>query len=398
MSYQGQLTLLLQNPLFKHPQENVPLSGMQQDYFAYLHQKFDEIKGCLNLLKLNCSMPLMRGKVDYLTAGVLKNQTYISNSCDCIENALALYLKGNAIDAYKTIETYLNTCPYLKTFASITQKPGSPLLKSLFKMRKNEKEPYMYSHEQMFHIPLNLRHRVATYRFSMPGVPCIYLASNLYICGLEVQATNLQNYQASRLELRNPVRVLNLAYCIREIQQLCDTWNVTHNKDLADMVISWFALYPLMLASAIKTIQKKASELLCTQGASFVPEYVIPQLLMQYVVKNEELDGIRYLSTKCISSDDHIKFYACFAFPSKTDALQGHAPNLKKLFKITDGIQLPVRAKKGTILNGDFAQTSIKNDILKKFTDYQNNPLTRPYAEAEDELWDISKHPLKIVK
>lgn len=398
MPYQGPLTALLQNALFKHPKENMPIGGKQLDYFSFLHQQFDEIKTVLYQLAVKCNQSPLCYRLDYLTTEILRLRNYIYQSCDCIESVLHLYLKGDAINAYKLIEKYLVGNPYLKILSSIPQDKGSSLLKSLFKMRKNDEDSHLFTNKEMFHIPLNLRHKVGTYRFSMPGVPCIYLANNLYICSLEVQANPLQNYQASRVELCDTVSVLNLAYCINEVQQWCDLWHANqNNKKIADMIIAWFALYPLMLASAVKTIQSSASQLLCTQGASFVPEYVIPQLLMQYVTGNEDakLDGIRYLSTKCISDDGWICFYVCWAFPSKTDALQGHASNLKRLFKITDGVQLPVISR--SITHSEVFSKTIKNDVLTVPADYQKDSRTKPFAEAEDELWDASKHPVKIV-
>lgn len=398
MPYQGPIAALLQNPLFKHPKENAPIGGKQLDYFSFLHHKFDEIKTVLYQLAVQCSQPPFSYRLDYLTSEILKIRTYIYQSCDCIEKVLQLYLKGDAINAYKLIEKYLIGNPYLKILSSIPQDKESSLLKSLFKMRKNDGDRHLFTNKEMFHIPLNLRHKVGTYRFSMPGIPCIYLANNLYICSLEVQANPLHDYQASRVELCDTVSVLNLAYCINETQQWCDMWDANRgDKKIADMIIAWFALYPLMLASAVKTIQSSASPLMCTQGASFVPEYVIPQLLMQYVTGNEDakLDGIRYLSTKCISDDRRIGFYVCWAFPSKTDALQGHAANLKKIFKLTDGVKLPVAPR--TITHCEVFSGKVKNDVLTMPTDYQNDVKTKPFAEAEDELWDTSNHPIKIV-
>lgn len=99
MSYQGPLTALLQNALFKHPKENVPKDGTQPDYFSFLLQQFDEIKTVLDQLAVQCKC----NRVDDLTSEILGLRDYICQSCDCIEKVLRLYLKGCAIDAYKLI-------------------------------------------------------------------------------------------------------------------------------------------------------------------------------------------------------------------------------------------------------------------------------------------------------
>lgn len=96
------------------------------------------------------------------------------------------------------------------------------------------------------------------------------------------------------------------------------------------LIISWFALFPLLVATSIRRKHP---------GTDFCDAYILSQHLMQFI-RNEpgrDIDGIRYVSTK--HQNDIANSFAkdhCWAFPVKTLKDEGHCPELIKLFKNTE--------------------------------------------------------------
>ena len=125
---------------------------------------------------------------------------------------------------------------------------------------------------------------IPNYRFSMNGFPCLYLGSSRDVCEKESEGNNetriLNTYQISNGQT---ITFLSIAPPITD----------RHKEEL----YNFFLLYPLYLASL--TQYKEPSK------KYFHEEYIIPQLLLLYVRKNQtKIDGIRYLSTYYRKDDD----------------------------------------------------------------------------------------------
>ena len=59
----------------------------------------------------------------------------------------------------------------------------------------------VFNREEMLHIPFDLRERVSSTRFSIPGLPCLYLATTTYCCWLELRTPPDYQFNVS------PVRI-----------------------------------------------------------------------------------------------------------------------------------------------------------------------------------------------
>ena len=55
----------------------------------------------------------------------------------------------------------------------------------LYKARVAESN-YLFSQDEMFHIPYEKRNKIGNQRFSVSGLPCLYLGSSSYICWEEL--------------------------------------------------------------------------------------------------------------------------------------------------------------------------------------------------------------------
>lgn len=139
----------------------------------------------------------------------------------------------------------------------------------------------VYDREDMLHIPFDKRYLVSTERFSIPGLPCLYLGTSSYGCWLEIGAPADSCFNVSAIELDNENRILNLTVT-SEMLEYCIEKQIAGE----DTVLSLFKLWLLTIATSYKVNQDKRS---------FKSEYVIPQLLM-LSCKKKNLYGTAYYS------------------------------------------------------------------------------------------------------
>lgn len=140
----------------------------------------------------------------------------------------------------------------------------------------------------MLHIPLNLRGKASTNRFSMPGIPCVYLATTSYCCWLELNMPNKHNFYVSSFKIPTDLKVLNL--CISH--GLINGLSIYDNNNQLNLFKQMIAIWPLICASSF-TISEK--------DRKFKSEYIISQLIMQCALEMG-IDSIAYLSTKISDS------------------------------------------------------------------------------------------------
>jgi hypothetical protein len=139
----------------------------------------------------------------------------------------------------------------------------------------------------IFHVPFDRRHDVGTHRYSVPGVPMLYLGASLYTCWLELGRPPLDRVWVSAFRFRAPDSPPLLNFGVRpevvgaSIGQSHLDWSVPHASAYA---VAW----PLIAACAFCAKER---------GSPFVEEYVVPQLLMSWVAERRECAGVRYFST-----------------------------------------------------------------------------------------------------
>jgi hypothetical protein len=146
--------------------------------------------------------------------------------------------------------------------------------------------------DRIFHIPFSKRHLVTKQRFSINGFPCLYLGDSIKICldevGVDLNFPNLSKVYISQFQSKKTLNLLML-FTIQDIYKL----KCNNNKDLENnyrRMLNFTLTYPLALACLVKVKE---------QTGDFKPEYIIPQMLLQYVKSDSrKLDGIAYPSTK----------------------------------------------------------------------------------------------------
>lgn len=187
---------------------------------------------------------------------------------------------------------------------------------SFYRMRMSDDN---LTKEELFHIPFEKREIVSTARFSIPGFPCLYLGTSLEVCWNEIgrSLNGKERVFACKYKNYKPLAFLNLT-----IPQGFRNGGFDNNTfDILRFLIT----YPFYSACLIKVE---------FPNSPFKPEYVIPQLLLQYVKQEDFLDGIIYSSTKDKSKNNENFHNVVIPTIDITDS--GHCNQLKKWYYSSD--------------------------------------------------------------
>ena len=150
-----------------------------------------------------------------------------------------------------------------------------------------------FQKEEMTHIPFKLRERTKNERFSISGLPCLYLGNTSYCCWLELGKPIDGLFNVSPVKVRNK-KILNLAVSI------CD-WKNLHGfgRKIDENIAVWLKLIVLMIATSYRVKNGK--------DRFFKSEYIVSQNLM-IVCKDLGIDGIAYYSKQVV--DERLAYSA----------------------------------------------------------------------------------------
>lgn len=156
----------------------------------------------------------------------------------------------------------------------------------------------------VFHLPFQLKS--PSYRFSPPGRPAIYLGNNVYVCWLECQKPPLETCRVARFEIQRhdddyfldlpanhaayfePIVAAETLGAHLEIDPR-RIMNSPYYDDVEGELVEYLSVWPLLTAMTVQKHQSSSAD---------PPEYLIPQLLMQWVLKRKNMLGVRYFTSK----------------------------------------------------------------------------------------------------
>lgn len=184
-----------------------------------------------------------------------------------------------------------------------------------------------FKNSDLFHIKYEDRHNVSTNRYSIPGLPALYLGNSTYVCWEEFEKAKLRDLWFVKLENQKKIKVI----LIQRIEDLLEDIKDEDEELKYTLLLRYLTTFPLILASTIKV--KK------TIG-NFKPEYIIPQMLFEYIASNKTIDGIQFPSTKIdYNSLVNVEAYN-YVFPIKNIAKKGYCSDLSNTFYLTEPTSL----------------------------------------------------------
>ena len=300
----------------------------------------DFLEGIFNNYKKNCELlePVKeiddKGIVQRVQAGVGFSNRLIESICGSLKE----YFNGNPSQAYEIFKESLGNpvSEYIRMLfstdvrANIEYAPFS----DLYRIRETE-DDLRNQPLGLFHVPYNLRERIATQRYSIPGVPCLYLGGAIELCWNEIKRPDLKNLWVVRYKVHDDrtLRFLNCAYR-PALWGACIDSNA--HDERKDIIVANAVCWPLIAACSI--IRRDPN-------SKFAPEYVVPQMLTQWVMNysdnGERIDGIRYFSTKVLDYFGSIKSVVNYVFPAvKNNEDRDYSSTLAEKFKITSPIRI----------------------------------------------------------
>lgn len=245
-----------------------------------------------------------------------------------IFKAVEEYLDGYPAKAFKTINDILDKYSYYFK----TELSNSMEKKLLFRMRVGDNYPY--KKKDLFHIPYTKRHIISSQRYSIAGFPSLYLGSTIFVCWDELGRPNLSKTHISRYSIKDPINILD--FCKFPSDILIDYSSSNEFTRDKDSIIPYLYIWPIIAVSSYKV---KYSD------APFKPEYIVPQLILQAIRKNEKYDGIRYFSVKdSLGKIDTTfiqssKYATNYVFPAEVYSKTGYCEKLIDLFRVSKPIQ-----------------------------------------------------------
>ncbi|EAB7562131.1 hypothetical protein ACFDWR_000665 [Salmonella enterica] len=310
--------------------------GKNNDLISDFHSKCEKFKDCLKEYLTNN---------DKILAHRVRSRLKVIQSLqDGIINCLECFLTGDIKSAYDCFELMLkpqfisrhikNICIPLTEMCN-SQRP-------LFRVRKSDRP--LSTRKDIFHIPFNQRHLVRAQRYSVAGLPCLYLGTSLYICWREMDKPDFDKlYISSFITDKEDDKslLLNLsADFLYKTRLFLKRKNAPKpiEKYSTSTMLSYLALWPLILAC---NYLKKHND------ASFIQEYIIPNLLMQWISRdiNNNIIGIAYRSTKLPANTDSRKGINVVLPPkARYEDIKGYdfCPVLSDKFKFTPPVSWQV--------------------------------------------------------
>ncbi len=265
----------------------------------------------------------------------------------CFDSVDAVYLsyRGLPAAAYEKIKDALDVLLGNKPYKN-SETLSSNLIKEIkgenfFRMRK-ESDNWLkkeVGREGMFHIPLNLRNIVQTQRYSVPGFPCLYLGKHIRGCWEELGRPNLSDCLVSRFYCppEKMFKVLDLQIPSKESwykEYKVENGIIEDWKKLKNTIVT----FPLIIASTFRS----------KRGSAYKPEYIVPQLILQYVKeyayeknrikskKEREIYGVAYTSVNVPEKhNDIVEQYCNYVLPI-IDIKSKYCSKLQDLFKLSD--------------------------------------------------------------
>lgn len=276
--------------------------------------------------------------------------------CSLILKAVKLYLNGFPSRAYEQFEKLMKLL--MKSPLKLYRKSVNEVLElsefhdtvNLYRV-VGVSDNYPYNRKRVFHTPYDLRSKVSTSRYSIAGYPSLYLGTSIELCQEEVRLNPYDKFSiVSLFRIERNLEFCNTEVNVIELGLKPQDFVEENNREIIRRRFSeallndyetrkaYLLWYPLIAACSYIRVNKLDP---------FAAEYVIPQLMMQWVrseleEKNEDYDkliGIRYFSCASVRASD-LGFNYVFPTSGKQEGDLPFCSVLTKAFKLTKPVYI----------------------------------------------------------
>ncbi len=247
---------------------------------------------------------------------------------DYLLKSIEAYYKGNPFEAYKYLDDLLNYKKgSVEIFNFLPRTNLSKPKKNYYRIRYSS-ENILFNAQDLFHIPFQIREKVKTQRYSIPGYPSLYLSNSIYVAWEELGRPDFNKFQAARFEVKND-KYLELFTLIHPEQIRNEHFSnkpYKYDKNLLDFLVVW----PLIFLGSIKV---------ALPNEIFKPEYIIPQLLFQWIKNNiKTYHGIKYFCNHIDYSGKSKGEFYNVVLPTQENKSKGYCKTLQSFFCMTNPV------------------------------------------------------------
>ncbi len=274
----------------------------------YKELYLDELKSLTRLRECDCYNSYSNDSlclwIDEFLSDINLNIDLITTTFDTINSCYIKFIDENQMAAINHLYNFLESSSLINR-----QVDPSELVTTLFRARwKSTFDPKNVN--EFYHVPFSKRHLVGSQRFSIPGLPLLYLGSSVLTVEKELEAQENSDLEYSAF-LPSYSHIYNF-----KIFSLTNNINSLLENNLPG-IMGADVSYPYSGDSNIsyrprfkQEIQANILLQICTfpteSKSSFIPEYVIPQMLTA-ALQEKGFNGLNFPSTKCFDSlkDNH---------------------------------------------------------------------------------------------
>jgi hypothetical protein len=179
----------------------LPRNRSCEDFEAFLRDWFAEFRGSIESLTDG----------GWVTAQLKNQQPLIGLLCDEILGAVGWHLNGFPHRAYDSISHAMEAIkPWMDPLATIGDISGQ--LELLYRVRIGGLTDF--TRGELFHIPFEKRILVKPQRYSISGLPSLYLGGSIWVCWEELGRPRFEEMQISRFRAvpKSNIKLVDLGF------------------------------------------------------------------------------------------------------------------------------------------------------------------------------------------
>lgn len=262
-----------------------------------------------------------------------ERQKSVNSFSHAILDSLKAYLDGD-LDARRIFNNGMNEMQGKLLSSSMNSTDG--IFNRFFRIRPYKDNEECKEPKDLFHIPFYKSHLAKSCRFSLSKSPHLYLSGSQVCTGLVL----------AWLETDCPSKFYWSEFMYSETQkemELLDftwspfsnamkagnyrTWINAQKPFVKELLVNYISTYPLIAACSIKALDK-SSKLEIT-------EYIIPQMLLEWVGTTGKYRGIKYYSCSLFNEAQKYNAFNVVLSPQRDTLTKDYCPRLKREFKVS---------------------------------------------------------------